>query len=54
MEHISFWSMLMMLIYRRKNTAGASDGSKEAGLEVNARENQVYVDVSLPECRIIS
>jgi hypothetical protein len=34
----------------KNNTEALTDTSKEAGLEVN-RENQVYVDVSLPECR---
>jgi hypothetical protein len=32
------------------NTEALVDASKEVGLEIN-RENQVYVDISPPECR---
>jgi ABC-type siderophore export system fused ATPase/permease subunit len=34
----------------KKNTQTLTDASKEVDLEVN-RENEVYVDISSPECR---
>jgi hypothetical protein len=36
----------MVLIYREKTMANASDASSMAGIVINARENKVYVDVS--------
>jgi hypothetical protein len=47
MGHVSFWCVLMMLIYWVKSintteryTEALLDGSKEVGLEVNAEKNE--------------
>jgi hypothetical protein len=33
------------------NTESLIDASKEVGLEIKSRENEVYVGISSPECR---
>jgi hypothetical protein len=48
MKHISFWSVMMMILYWmkkgiiKKDTEGLIDVSKEVGLEINA-EKTMYV-----------
>jgi hypothetical protein len=53
MGQISFWSIVIIIIYwgahTNKNTDTVIDASKEADLE--RRESQVYVDISSSESR---